>query len=388
MGYFAVLAPQGASKDDLPRVSKCHINLWSLPGLGSRRLLYFDVGVELATATQPIGDFRLLLPFRVEEGKWPDGTSILQDLHSQVVDQDTAELVFGGPVHIEQSAGLVVIHVGDYAEPVNVVRVNASQCEVSADLQRRADSTLVRIVLQRPIGPDSRAYVRMRFRVFGSAPLWRWSRSSGGAEVDFRLYDVRESSFAEQERHLRDVMLEVDALNVFVMTPSRLVVAARSPEFRYVRRLETGAWLRYLSGAAFRGSGDRIAVYYWRHGRKSAEGVAGASNGTTNPDNPFRILLSLHRPQARSWHSMVLLTFVGVMLAWGVVRLGAWALASDLHLDLASVGGVVTFVFGASLASVIAAYERLRGWAAGRFVRPRLAFRSFERWVLSFKSGR
>ncbi|MFC8190364.1 hypothetical protein ACFUMH_01740 [Cellulomonas sp. NPDC057328] len=386
MGYFAVLAPQGASKDQLPRVSKCHLNLWSLPGLGSRRLLYFDVGVELATAGLAISDFRLLLPFRIEEGKWPDGTSVVQDLQSHVVDQDTAELVFGGPVRIEQSAGAVAIYVGDYAEPVNVVRVNASQCEVSEDLKSREDSTLVRVVLQQPVGPNSRAYVRLRFRVFGSAPLWRWSRSSGGAEVDFRLYDVRESSFAEQERHLRDVMLEVDVLNIFVMAPSRLVVAARSPEFRYVRRLETGAWLKYLKGATFRGSGDRIAVYYWRHRRKTEEDGQ-AKNGATNPDNPFRILLSLHRPQARSWYSLALLNFVGVMLAWGAVRLGGWVLASDIHLDLASLKGVLVFVFGASLASVIAAYERLRGWASGRFIRPRSTFRRAERWILSVKPG-
>src|ERR1700719_3758012 len=103
MGYFAVLRSADADHFSVPR---CHINIWVFSGLfPGRRLLYFDVGVEIkAGPGGQITSFQLLLPFRVEDGFKVDLFQKCEDLSRKIIAQDTAELIFGGPVDLTCNA--------------------------------------------------------------------------------------------------------------------------------------------------------------------------------------------------------------------------------------------------------------------------------------------
>lgn len=132
MGYFAVLRPQPAGDDsaEIPEIRRCHINLWSLSSLiPGRRLFYFDVGLELVATAGPIDQVELLLPFRVEEGPWKGragNDKTAQDLYDVISTGPAAELVFGGPVRIEQHGGGTSLRIGDYPDPLNLARVNSA----------------------------------------------------------------------------------------------------------------------------------------------------------------------------------------------------------------------------------------------------------------------
>lgn len=390
MGFFAVLTSESMPVDQMPFVSRCHLNLWSLPGLApGRRLMYLDVGLEVVATQSEVSAVRILLPFRLERGRWPDGSEVLQDLFGAATDQDTAELIFGGPVTMTQAAGAFRVTVGDYPTDMQVVRVRATAAKVADDDAVRQDSSLVKVTLQEAIRPGERAYFRVRFRVFGSEPLWRWSRSSGGAQVDFRICDVRESKFVDAERYLRQQILQIDQVNFFLMAPSRLVVAGKSPEFKYVRALEPGAWKKYLKGTAHLGRGGGLIVYYWQH-RSTPLVEKDPLSRAAKPisaDNPFRILLSLQRPQNRTWLTSVLQVAVGVLVAMVVLELGKHVDVSSWSLSDISLGATVRFLIGGTFLAFITFFERLRGWAAGRFLGPRLALRRFERWILGINAG-
>lgn len=390
MGYFAVLAAAGTPKTDLPHVARCHLNLWALPGMfPGRRLLYLDVGVEIAAGASAVDAIQLLLPFRLEPGTWPDSSEVLQDLFDAVTDQTSAELIFGGPVKMTRCQDTYRLQVGDYAEEMRVSRVKPTAAKLVEDHAVRQDSSLVEVVLQDPVTPGKRAYFRVRLRVFGAPPLWRSTRVSGSAEVDFRICDVRESKFVDTERHLRERILDIDEANIFLMAPSKLIAEARSPELKYLRTLETGAWKRYLVGTAHRGSGGGLLVYYWQHKRvpQDENDPTSRSKSPINADNPFRVLLSLQRPASRVWWLTVLQVVLGVLLATVLIRLVEDVDLGSMrpeHLDFST---VVQFLLGTTLLAVIAFFERLRSWAAGRFLQPRSLLRRIERALLSIRLG-
>lgn len=350
--------------------------------------MYFDVGLEVVATRAEVSTLRILLPFRLERGRWPDSSDVLQDLFNTTTEQDTAELIFGGPANISQSAGEYQVTIGNSPIAMRVLRVNATATKVADGEAVRQDSSLVEVALQEAIKPGERAYFRVRFRVFGSRPLWRWSRSSGGALVDFRICDVRESKLVDAERHLRKAILEIDQVNFFLMAPSRLAVADKSPEFKYIRALEPGAWQRYLQGTAHFGRGGGLTVYSWQDRSRRLDDQDPLSRATKpiSADNPFRVLLSLQRPQTSTWFTSVPQVAVGVLLALGVLELGKRVDVSSWDLSNIGIGAVVKFLIGGTLLAFITFFERLRGWAVGWFLGPRLQLRRLERRILGIKA--
>jgi len=386
MGFFAVLAAEASTPDVTHFVKRCHLNLWSLPGLGfGRRLLYLDVGLQVQAGQTEVTSVQILLPFRLEEGGWPDTSRVLQDLYPAITDQTTAELVFGGPVDITQQGGEHIVKIGDYPETMKLVRVVPTSAKVVEDYAARPDSTLVDVNLHEAIPPGTSVYFRVRFRVFGSAPIWRWTRANGGAQVDFRIADVRESRFVDTERHLRKRILEIDEANVFLMAHPRLELRARSPEFKYLRALEPGVWRDYLKGASYRFGGGALLVYYWRHARKvdNASDVTSRSKDPIKADNPFRVFLDFHRPAGRpSWY-LPLQAALGVLLALLLVEFGARADVQDWDPSELNLVTVLKILAGSTVVAVFGFFNRLRLWASGRFEIPRLILRRCERAVLA-----
>lgn len=276
MGYFAVLWPESTRgrPADIPGIRRCHINLWSLSSLiPGRRLFYFDVGLELVAGAGPITEVELLLPFRVEEGPWKGrarNDKTAQDLYDMISTSPAAELVFGGPVRIEQKDSGTSLRIGDYPALLQLARVNSAGVHQVDTGDQREDSSHYTVPLSTPIPPQQARYVRMRWRVFGSGPLWSWKRSRGGAMFDFRVYDVRESRFAESEKPLRERMIPIDEINVFLIAPAKYQVTTTSPQSKYLRLLEAGAWRQYLRGTAYLWLRGAMVVYYWRHKPDSA----------------------------------------------------------------------------------------------------------------------
>lgn len=284
MGYFGVLqsAPESAVSPGpnlatphgvgpavvLPGIRRCHVNLWALSSLvPGRRLFYFDLGLELVAATEPVSQVEIILPFRVDEGRWPGrakNETVAQDLYQTIATQASAELVFGGPVHAEAEEDWTKLTVGDYAEPLRLGRINVAGIKVLSTVDQRSDWSHYVVPLASPIPAGEARYVRLRFRVFGAGPLWSWKRVTGGALFDFRVYDVRESRFAESEIHLRKRMIPIDEMNVFLISPAKYQIATTSPQWKYLRLLEPGAWRSYLRGTAYLSLRSAMVVHYWR----------------------------------------------------------------------------------------------------------------------------
>jgi hypothetical protein len=277
--------PTGGNLTEIPGIRRCHINLWSLSSLiPGRRLFYFDVGLELVAGVEPIYELELLLPFRVEEGSWKGragNDKTAQDLYDMISTGPAAELVFGGPVRIEQDDDGTSLRIGDYSNLLHLARVNSAGIHRVETGDQREDSSHYTVPLLTPIPSGQARYVRMRWRVFGSGPLWSWKRSRGGAMFDFRVYDVRESRFADSEKPLRARMIPIDEINIFLIAPAKYQVATTSPQSKYLRMLETGAWRQYLRGTAYLWLRGAMVVYYWRHKPESSTAEQAA--------NPLRI---------------------------------------------------------------------------------------------------
>jgi hypothetical protein len=392
VGYFAVLqadAVVGASNraplgraEAISGIRRCHINLWSLTSvIPGRRLFYFDVGLELIAGTEPVTSFEMLLPFQVEEGRWKGRASTdiaAQDLYDTMSTRPAAELVFGGPVRLEDDHGVTTLGIGDYASPLRLARLNAGGIRRVESADQREDSSHYTVPLEMPVPAGEARYIRMRWRVFGAGPLWTWKRATGGALFDFRVYDVRESRFAESERPLRARMIPIDEINVFLIAPAKYQVATTSPQWKYLRVLEADAWRHYLRGAAYLWLRGAMVVYHWRHKNETNEATPTAPKHTVNPDNPFRVFADLSAPSARSWWHEVTRLALAVAVLAAVVRISSGGY-DVRHLPWTT---ILSFFGLATVLAAISWFERLQKLIARRFLGPRMHLRKLERAVI------
>lgn len=380
MGYFAVLS---STDVDRANILQCHLNLWCLPGiLPGRRLLYLDVGLEIeAPQNATVKEFQLLLPFRVEEGKWPDGTEIVQDLYDSLGTDDITELVFGGPV-VEQSRsgdnGRTLV-ISDYLSGFHLGRIDSAHVKPAPDFEQRPDSSLYVVPLQVPIAAGQRRYVRMRWRVLQAGHLWRHSRSGRAARLDFRVCDVRESRFVSKERGLRKRICEIKSINFFLMAPPKLQATVHSPQFKYLRVLEPGAWSEYLRGASYLGFARGLLVYYWKH---PLESQSESQKESVSADNPFRVFVELYRRPTRSVTGDLVLLVASVLVALFLADTG-WKAIRDVEMpDFISTETLVTILSLVGI-SVLSVVGKIRRWVTLHFLPVRRALRRIERGLLS-----
>lgn len=378
MGYFAVVQPADKSRTDRLSVGRLHVNVWALKGLWfGRRLLYFDVGVELKlgrdddSSDLEIATVELLLPFRVEEGKWPGGAPVAQDLHGKVIDDHSGALIFGSPITVDSANGKSI--VGFEGNSLNIVRVVESGIRAVAGHPATSDSSLYSIPLQRPLKQGESVYFRTRWRVFGAAPLWKWARLESGAQIDFRICDTRQGP-ASQRDQLLDRVLPIAEANVFVMAPGRYCPTNVSPAPKHIRTLEPGAWTGYLEGAAkWQWMASDLLVYAWaRRENDTAPAIT--------EDDPFRIFLAMNRPAARPAWLSIGYAAAGFALAWALVsNSGSLPGIVVNSIDISSILGLI------GIGSIMAAWafiQFLRPYLADRVRRPRLWLRRIERFIL------
>lgn len=256
MGFFAVVRD---SPDEPPfKVLECHLNLWSLGGLG-RRVFKFDVGLRLQ-GSDDFSEFRLAVPF---------GTSRYKNLARATRNNEIAELLFGGPA------------------PAPVAVSYTAQVEPAMSGK---DYTLWRVELPNRVKRQEEVYVRIRFDVDNKGREWIWKRwlwGAYGAIVDLRVADVREAVGVPNWEGLKERIVPIERLNLFVMAPSSLQAAAMSPTPRYIRVLEGKAWVPYIGRAPDLFRTGKLIVYSWRSDEHAQECI--------DTHTPFRVFLDLNR---------------------------------------------------------------------------------------------
>jgi hypothetical protein len=382
MGNFAVLSqPSERALTACLKVKRLHVNIWALRGLWiGRRLLYFDVGVELELAHceelpgLKVHAVELLLPFRVEEGKWPNGAPVAQDLYTKVIDDHSGALIFGSPITVETANGKST--VGFEGNSLHAVRVVEASVKAVEDYAGTSGSSLYTVPFQRPLEQGESIYFRTRWRVFGAAPLWRWTRQESGAHVDFRICDTRQGPASQRDQGFLDRILTIAGANVFVMAPGRFGPTNVSPEPKHIRALEPGAWTDYLSGAASRPwMASDLLVYAWA--RNSTDG-----GHPITENHPFRIFLAVNRPAARPGWLSVGYAAIGFALAWTVVSVSS-SLSKVIVVNSVDLSAYLGIIGVTSLLAAWSLIQKLRPYLADRLRKPRLWIRRMERSLLA-----
>lgn len=308
MGFFAVIRDSAEAAAAF-RIKECHVNLWSLGGLG-RRVFTLDVGLWLE-ATRSFSAVRLAIPF---------GTSGHQDLSHLMKNQQIADLIFGGPVP---------------AEPISSYKA-AKDESLSGK-----DHSVWNIELAQTVNPEDEVYLRVRFDISDKGRGWIWKRwllAAYGALVDVRIAEVREAVGLSKWDGLIARIVPIETLNLFIVAPSTLQAAAISPTPRYIRVLEGKAWVPYIGRAPDLFRSGKLIVYYWRY---RSEDYA---KKVIEPDYPFRAFLDLNRP------STFANPVVAIVLALSVVVAGSLIANhdSDIVSSAAFLWGLITAALAAA----------------------------------------
>lgn len=248
MAYFAVIR-----EGDTPfGVVQCHVNFWCLGGLAWHRTFVWDVGLRLkGTGDQRVSTFLLALPF---------GTTTKPiDLRSRLVDQRTAELVFGSPVTIQGR------QIEYNRESVELGSIDSTE---KLEDKSGASHSVWRIQFAPALANAAEVYLRLRFEVSDSGQIWVWKRSlwrRNGAIVDVRIADVREGVVASNWSGFEQSIVTLGKLNFLVIAPDFLRLRSVSPDLRYMRLLESPAWESYLGRVPNLNRGRRMIIFHWRY---------------------------------------------------------------------------------------------------------------------------
>ncbi|MBY6313518.1 MULTISPECIES: hypothetical protein [Nocardiaceae] len=354
-------------------ITQCHINIWVLRSfLPGRRLLYFDLGLEIsANGSQSVDAVDLLLPFKVEDGYRGDHFQGCMDLHDTLLHPETAELIFGEPVNISGTNPDHTLRLTSGAEFQlrHVDTANVTAINQSDQLHR---SSHYRVPLASPVLPGSKVYVRFRLRVFANRPLLTPRSPFGGVILDFRIADVRESRNRAREVTLRSQIVPIEKVNFFAMLPDQYQLLTASPETRNMRILETRAWSNYLQRVAYMHPANVQLVYYWR------------SEPNISPDNPFRVFATYDRHLNKA--KIMFWSIIALLLAAALARSGWISVVTAEHVR--SIGKFAVSFFGlATVAGIIAGIRWLIGVAMNRLEKPRMRVRWLERLLLGRRPG-
>lgn len=372
MGYFAVLTPADAESDVAFSITRCHINLWVLRSfIPGRRLLYFDLGLEISvTGSKAVEAVEVLLPFKVEEGYKGDQFTRCMDLYDTLFHEETAELIFGEPVSIGGSSQdkKLTLESGDELSPR---RIDRGKVASAPDQPPRLSSYL--IPMATPIESGEKAYVRFRFRVFANRPVLTSKSPFGGVILDFRIADVRESRNRGKEASIRRRVVPIEKVNFFAMLPAQYQLLPAGSTPRNMRILETRAWTTYLKRMAYMHPSNALLVYYWR-----SEGAKVSS------DNPFRVFANFDRHLNKA--KIVFWATLSVLLVAGLVRSG-WLPGITVESVKSFFGHLLTFFGLVTAAGIIAGSRVFFRFAMNRFERVRLIARWVERLMLGQRLG-
>jgi hypothetical protein len=257
LSFFAVLDVEDQDKRKRFTVERCHLNLWSLAGLGPRRRIFvLDVGLKIKASSVPVRGFSLALPF---------GVDTYSGLEDQVRTQTTAELIFDSTISYPGNGDAPrepVIRVG--SDDMKILSVQVGQ-KKTARLSNES-LTVWDFSFITPLPAGEIGYVRLRFPIVNLGRTWQWQKASwrkSGAILDLRLSDQRSTATLDGGSELRARALALEGVNVFAMVPAWLNGRAMHPELNYTRVLENDVWSSYLRRQAERGAKPMI-VFAWK----------------------------------------------------------------------------------------------------------------------------
>jgi len=329
--FFCVLRQPGNLNFS---VQKLDINLWILPGIIGRRVMFCDVGVKLiiespSTANPEPLQFSLGIPLATE------GT--LSDLVPKFyTDRELANLVFGNTA----TAPVIVnhrYHYNDGDSDMMLAPVKNSDCKVQHG-DKRSPYSLWDIAVKHPVVNGETIYVRLRFRVHRSGRVWYWQRL--GIRRSYVITDIRINELRDKPRlaALPDFVnesKEIQKAHVFLIVSSRLKTARVSPAASYVRLLEDRLWEPYLERRLGR-KGDIFTITHWR-------------KATVNAQAPLRAFVEHERRRPPAGR-VALITLVAVIGAFILLLpssqlhhsiLGSLRIRLDAIYGILSLGGII-----------------------------------------------
>jgi hypothetical protein len=403
VGWFGVLA-ETARPEDMFSVAACHLNWWALPTLlPGRRLFFLDIGLHVnAPSGKELQKLTLVLPIGIENVRWgTSGPTWTQDLFDVLHSRDICSQVFGEPVSLRdtQTGYQILFTSGSHLE---VLRTLVGQpLQINGSDPVRGDLSIWEVPLESPIPAGESRYLRFRVSVFTTGTVWRWKRvwlGKAGAQIDFRIADVREALRDERERQYWSKVVPIEQLNIFFIVPPKFQARVASPALQYVRLLETGQWGSYLRGVRYRTPTHGLRVHYWRHPattqalsslQPSSTSNVGVSTASTaarhqNPitiDEPFRAFLDLSRDVATPAWVSCLWTAISVIFA--ILILHAVRHLESVHFSIhVHYRTIVLWLIGGSVIAVSTAVTTYWRITKGRLRSTRLVLRRIERSLL------
>ena len=245
MGTVLIMKPENFSTQEL-KISESHINIWLLPALGGTYHI-LDVGFYLRNShsAQKIDQVQTIVPLRNPE------VSCLVTLMENRSPQSW-RVIFRGK------------------EPLN--RTVRSKFEPVED-PKSVPKTYSRwkVLFDPPINPGEERYIRIRFASYHRpAYLDSYGSFLGFGQrirIDLRLFDHREhAEFLNVPEHLEDKMIPIQKSCVYLVASHVRHPDLYSPEFAYIRILESPLWLGYIGRKPnlFRPKSRKMHIFAWK----------------------------------------------------------------------------------------------------------------------------
>jgi hypothetical protein len=323
-------------------VPELNVNLWVLPGLLGRRVVYLDVGIHLqAPPAAGLNSLILLLPGGTD--------SKVVDLAGTITDLKAAKLIFGEQVEVDFNEGTLRFTEG---EDVEILPISTSD---TAMVPTKSDRNFSHwhVQLARPV--NNTAYVRLRFRVRtrGRMLLIRgFGMFASRIVIDFRVSDLRESITVPDQAIYQRALLPIDKLTCHLILPTRFraPTAGTSTPVLPPRILEGAVWEPYLQRATYLLRQGKLTVFPWHH------------NASITLNRPFRAFLDASRdlPVVLPYQFLVAVVAVAcaelLVLDQSLLRNGLAARAATL-----GIGTVSNLVAGAGVIALASYVTRLLG---------------------------
>lgn len=255
MGGFAICKVKKDSK--LTSVKACHVNVWVLPAFWVNPELLYDLGVAIEVSEDATEEkIEIYLPFDCTDCK---------DLRPRFND-DISSLIFGE----EAAKKGDLITLTDSGKRYTLLDLRSRVSKVSGITTTRNFSVWEIKLPHLEVG--NLYYFRLRFE---SDDLGRVSqRKASGYLTNGNLFDLRfldeRDWIKAPKRPLRDFMMDMEKLQVFVITSAAFQNRATSPNLRYIRSLEgESQWYEYLGRNPSRGDRRKFLISYWKLGQWS-----------------------------------------------------------------------------------------------------------------------
>lgn len=383
MGCFAVLQ-WGAGPQVC--VHRCHVNLWSLPGLLGHRPMVIDIGLLVGIPQDQEGrleEITVAVPGALEPG--------VEDLYARMRRPDVAKLVFGNALAPGTDDDTLMLFERDSVDGTPRVgdpplRVRRLALQKASALDEARSETNVSVVSLKPVAPlqsGELGYVRARMRYHRPGRMWVWRRvlsRRDSALVDFRIADPREAATVKDGARLEAEMKKItlESVDVFVMAPDSYHLAEANPPLAYSRLLEGAAWTPYISGLRGGYGESKLVVHHWRAANVSVE-------------KPFRAFLALRRRPAFAAPTDAVVTALAVVLL-GLAILAPLEVRAGLRGAVGdafdAVNGLLVAAIGAFSIGLAITLLRLvpKARSAGRAVKRWLTAR--ERSLLALRDPR